>query len=106
MALFSRSESDSPASRKGTLFRFVVWGGFGVVVFGVSALAVLSGAVRGERISAPALAGRSLEEARSVAMARGLRFRIEDRRHSRDVPEGHVLDQRPPAGFPLKEGKG
>lgn len=87
------------------LFRFVFWGSVGAVVFAVSAWGTLIWSVRGEKIPAPTLTGRMIEEARSIAMARGLKLRVVGERHSGLWEPGRVLEQRPPAAFPLKKGQ-
>ena len=72
----------------------------------LSALTAMRFAIRGREVVAPALSGKTEEEARQILQDNGLLFRVTGSgRFSSDIPEGHVLDQNPPAGTRLKTNR-
>lgn len=67
-----------------------------------SALVTMRVVLSSRDVAVPALAGRGLAEAGSLATARGLALRIEGRRYDGAVPAEHVVAQEPPPGGTLK----
>lgn len=74
------------------------------VVFAVIAARV---AVRAREVRVPALAGRPLEEARTLTTDLGLALRVDDvRRPNAKVPAGYVLGQEPQPGSTARRQRG
>jgi len=70
-----------------------------VTTFVVFAAIAMRVAVRALEVSVPDLAGRSIDDARRLAIDLGLAVRIDEaRRPDKKVPAGHVLGQDPAAG--------
>lgn len=59
----------------------------------------------GKEYPAPNLVGRSLQAAQDMLDETGSSMQIAERRFSPDYPDGTILEQRPPAGAPIKRGR-
>ncbi len=59
----------------------------------------------GHEYPAPDLVGRSLQAAQDMLDETHSSMQIAERRFSPDFPDGTILDQRPPAGAPIKRGR-
>jgi eukaryotic-like serine/threonine-protein kinase len=78
-----------------------------VANYGVFAVIAMRVAVRAREVQVPQLAGRSLDEARSMATDLGLTLRVDEaRRPDTKVPEGRVLGQEPQAGSTARRQRG
>jgi serine/threonine-protein kinase len=73
-----------------------------LAALGASALLTMRVVLSARDVAVPALVGRSLEEASTLAARRGLDTRVEGRRYDPDVPTGRVIAQEPPQGRTLK----
>src|SRR3970282_206966 len=87
----------------------------GTRVWGIGKLLVLVGALgltflvffglamrmtlRAREVEVPSLAGRTVNHATRIALARGLGLRVDDNRRSDEqIPAGQIMQQDPPAG--------
>jgi eukaryotic-like serine/threonine-protein kinase len=78
-----------------------------VAVFVVFAAIAMRVAVRAREVQVPQLAGRSLEEARSLTADLDLVLQVDEaRRPDGNVPAGHVLGQEPQAGTTARRTRG
>ena len=78
-----------------------------VATFFVFAAIAMRVAVRALEVRVPELAGKPVEEARTLASDLGLVVRVdESRRPDPKVPAGHVLGQDPPAGSNARRQRG
>jgi eukaryotic-like serine/threonine-protein kinase len=78
-----------------------------VATFAVFAVIAARVAVRAREVLVPELAGRSLEDARTLAANLGLALRVDEaRRPDTKVPAGHVLGQEPQAGATARRQRG
>src|SRR5437016_7542392 len=88
--------------------RFSRWSGIVlmVAILGVagivSALTAMRFAIRGREVEVPPLAGKTADQAKDILIRNNLVFKVASSRFSGNVPEGHILDQIPPAGTRLK----
>src|SRR5438105_8461687 len=88
--------------------RFSRWSGIVlmVAILGVagivSALTAMRFAIRGREVEVPPLAGKTADQAKDILSRNNLVFKAASSRFSGSVPEGHILDQIPPAGTRLK----
>lgn len=78
-----------------------------VATFLVFAVIAMRVAVRAREVQVPQMAGRPLEQARTLAADLGLVIRVDEaRRPDTKVPEGIVLGQDPPAGSTARRQRG
>jgi beta-lactam-binding protein with PASTA domain len=75
-----------------------------VAVAMLSALTAMRLAIHGRQVRVPNVVGMSAPEARKAALGSGLLLDGEGGFYSRDVPEGRVLTQAPPAGTLVRRG--
>jgi len=75
-----------------------------VAVAMVSALTAMRLAIHGRQVRIPNVVGATLAEARRAASASGLLLEREGGFYSREVSEGRVLSQAPPAGTLVRRG--
>ncbi|MBI3871452.1 MAG: PASTA domain-containing protein [candidate division Zixibacteria bacterium] len=59
----------------------------------------------GQEFPAPTLVGITMERAQSDLLSLGSTMEIAERRYSADQPDGTILEQRPAAGAPIKQGR-
>jgi len=99
-------ESDAkPVSRlsrwSGIVLMVAILGVAGIV----SALTAMRFAIRGREVEVPRLSGKTEDQAKEILAHDGLIFKVASSRFSSDIPEGHILDQIPPAGTHLKANR-
>src|SRR5205085_2317446 len=91
--------------------RFSRWSGIVlmVAILGVagivSALTAMRFAIRGREVDVPPLAGKTVDQAKDILVHNGLVLKTSSSRFSSQVPEGHILDQIPPAHTRLKANR-
>jgi serine/threonine-protein kinase len=73
-----------------------------LAALGVSAVVTMRVVLSARDVAVPALVGRALPDASSLAAHRGLDVRVEGRRYDPAVAADHVLAQEPPPGRTLK----
>ena len=71
----------------------------------VSALTAMRFAIRGREVEVPPVAGKTEDQAREIVSRNGLLLKVASSRFSSDVPEGHIVEQTPPAGTRLKTNR-
>src|SRR4051812_2095040 len=76
-----------------------------VVASIVSALTAMRFAIRGREVEVPVLAGKTADQAKDILVRDGLIFKVASSRFSSEIPEGHILDQIPPAGTRIKTNR-
>lgn len=84
--------------------RFILLGLVLVLVAMASALATMRLAIHGREVAVPKLVGMTTAQAESASAANGLRFSVEDRFYSGDVPEGRIVSQVPAPGTRVRRG--
>jgi beta-lactam-binding protein with PASTA domain len=84
--------------------RSLLYGLILVVVGLISALTAMRFAIHGREVNVPKLAGLTASEAQRVAADSGLAISRDQRFYSRDVPEGRIVSQLPPAGARVRTG--
>jgi serine/threonine-protein kinase len=78
-----------------------------VATYGVFAVIAMRVAVRAREVQVPELVGRTLDEARSLAVDLGLTLRVDEaRRPDAKVPDGRVLGQEPQGGATARRQRG
>src|SRR5438093_104769 len=91
--------------------RFSRWSGIVlmVAILGVagivSALTAMRFAIRGREVEVPPIAGKTEDQAKDILSRNGLMFKVASSRFSSEIPEGHILEQIPPAGTHLKANR-
>src|SRR5438128_6716813 len=91
--------------------RFSRWSGIVlmVAILGVagitSALTAMRFAIRGREVEVPPIAGKTEDQAKDILSRNGLMFKVSSSRFSSEIPEGHILEQIPPAGTHLKANR-
>ena len=91
--------------------RFSRWSGIVLmvailVVAGiVSALTAMRFAIRGREVEVPPISGKTEDQARELLTRNGLLLKVSSSRFSAEVPEGHIVEQIPPAGTRLKANR-
>jgi len=68
----------------------------------ISALTAMRFAIHGREVDVPSLAGKTPDQAKEILGHSGLVLKTSSSRFSSGVPEGHILDQIPPAGTRLR----
>jgi serine/threonine-protein kinase len=77
-----------------------------IVAGTLSALTAMRIAIRGREVVTPKLIGKTPEEARAMLEQESLLLKVAPgKRFSSDVPEGHVMEQIPPAGTRVKTNR-
>jgi len=87
------------------LIDFVRWFFFAAVLLVAGFLSCLTAmrfAIRGNEVSAPNLAGKSLPEGTRVLNAYSLRMKVDSHRYDERVPKDQILSQNPVANSKLK----
>jgi beta-lactam-binding protein with PASTA domain len=75
-----------------------------LIVALISALTAMRLAIHGREVSVPDLQGKSPVEARRIAEQAGLAAQVESNYYSKNIPEGRILSQMPPAGTLVRRG--
>lgn len=86
----------------GLLARNALLGAALLATLGASAVVTMRVVLSARDVAVPALVGRVLAEATTLAAQRGLDTRVEGRRHDPEVPIDQVIAQEPPPGGTLK----
>jgi serine/threonine-protein kinase len=76
-----------------------------VVVFALSAAAMLYLTMHQPAVTVPKLVGKSATEAAQLAHQAGLQVKIKNRVHSDQIPANVVIEQWPRAGMTIKRGQ-
>jgi len=77
-----------------------------VVVLGmVSVFILIPTIIKGDEVKIPDVKGKSLAESISILQKQNLNAKIDSYKSSSDVPEGYVMEQKPPSGFKVKQDK-
>lgn len=76
-----------------------------LVVFTLSAGAIMYLAWRGRTVEVPNVVGKSEDEAAEELETYGLRMQVKGRAHSEELPNNAVSDQSPTAGSVVKTGQ-
>jgi len=77
-----------------------------VVVLGmVSVFILIPTIIKGDEVEIPDVKGKSLAESISILQKQNLNAKIDSYKPSSDVPEGYVMEQKPPSGFKVKQDK-
>jgi serine/threonine-protein kinase len=71
----------------------------------LSAMTAMRFAIRGREVDVPDLTGVEQSEAAETLARVGLAFEPASRRFSATVPDGHIIDQTPPAGTSVKRDR-
>ena len=87
-----------------SFFRFVLFSLVLLVVALVSAVTTMRFAIHVREVAVPNLVGMTPTEARKNIEGNGLRLEVERQFYSRDVPEGKILSQVPPANIKVRRG--
>lgn len=77
---------------------------FLAIVFAVSFATSVYYTFRGSEVRVPALLGKSLDEARTVAVSTGIELKVVAQDYDEHIPANSVIGQDPEAGTKVKTG--
>lgn len=100
-----RRQQDKKANSRSVILASVIIIGAALIITGAALISnIFSGRGRGDEFLVPALEGKPLEEARSLAELRGFTLAVSDYVISTEYPAGQVTKQSPLNGARGKEG--
>ncbi len=100
-----KKPAEKKHSSRGIFFTAVVIVSAALIITGAAIISnTLSGRAKGDEFLVPALEGKTLEEARSLAELRGFMLAVSDYVISTEFPAGQVTKQSPANGARGKEG--
>jgi len=98
---FEQPKSSAIARWSGIILMAAVLAVAGIV----SALTAMRFAIRGREVAVPDLVGKTEAEAKKTLDEHGLYLRVSSKRFSKDIPEGHIVEQIPAKGTRLKANR-